>query len=639
MKKFISLCMIVKNEEKVIERCLSSVSPLVDEVIIVDTGSNDSTKELAGKFTSNIYDFTWINDFSAARNYAASKANGEWILVLDADEFVDEENFKQFKQELKDNKGEFDAYSAKILNFTGAFGESLVQNYHDRIYKNNGEILYYRSIHEQLKNKIDLKLKIKPSSLLIFHSGYLNQTVSEKDKRQRNKELIDYEITNGSNNPFDYFNLGNEYCSIGEYSKALDSYLKAYRGKQDILMSWVPTTLVQIIICLMHLKRYNDALAVIKDAEEIYIGSPEIPFLKGEIYYLRGQLDDAKEAFLRLVNNTDQFNHIILRPDLKDQTPNVRLGEINIFEENYSGAIYHYSSVLNINKYNEQAISKIIYILNKFHSNKEITQFLLSNKLINEKNIQNYVKECLNVGNVELAIEILNNQPYEHQLLNKVCLLKSLCINNEGSFPSKDLQDILEGTVLRDLLKSKWVNIVDLFLLREYIKEDPNVSNLLKQFQNDEFFIFLTNLLDYHHVDSIEGDLFVFALSTLLTYRLYPLCSEMLKYVDQLDQESLAKVATLLFSHDFKAESLEFYEKVEWGYLKEQDLINIINSLIQTNSKDNVIEIAKYAIIMFEQDFRFYKYILENTNDAEVLEDTLQKAKTIFGDSNYLRKI
>ena len=71
----ISLCMIVKNEEKNLERCLSSYAPLMDEIIVVDTGSTDKTKEIAAKFTDKIYDFTWINDFSAARNFSFEKAN------------------------------------------------------------------------------------------------------------------------------------------------------------------------------------------------------------------------------------------------------------------------------------------------------------------------------------------------------------------------------------------------------------------------------------------------------------------------------------------------------------------------------------------------------------------------------------
>src|SRR5690606_22915077 len=137
MKPFISLCMIVRNEERVLDRCLSSVNNLVDEIILVDTGSTDNTQEIAKKYTKNIYHFEWINDFSAARNFAADKATGEWILVLDADEYVDEDNFREFIKLLKEDNERFDAYDAKIINFSGMSGEFLMQNYHDRIYRNN----------------------------------------------------------------------------------------------------------------------------------------------------------------------------------------------------------------------------------------------------------------------------------------------------------------------------------------------------------------------------------------------------------------------------------------------------------------------------------------------------------------------
>lgn len=92
----ISLCMIVKNEEAVLKRCLDSIADLMDEIIIIDTGSKDRTKEIAASYTSKIYDFKWTNDFSAARNFSFSKASMNYIYTADADEILDETNRERF---------------------------------------------------------------------------------------------------------------------------------------------------------------------------------------------------------------------------------------------------------------------------------------------------------------------------------------------------------------------------------------------------------------------------------------------------------------------------------------------------------------------------------------------------------------
>lgn len=92
----ISLCMIVKNEEAVLSRCLDSIADLMDEIIIIDTGSTDQTKEIAAKYTSKIYDYKWTNDFSAARNFSFSKATMEYIYTADADEVLDQTNRERF---------------------------------------------------------------------------------------------------------------------------------------------------------------------------------------------------------------------------------------------------------------------------------------------------------------------------------------------------------------------------------------------------------------------------------------------------------------------------------------------------------------------------------------------------------------
>lgn len=92
----ISLCMIVKNEEKILARCLDSLKGIYDEAIIVDTGSTDATKEIAHRYTNKVFDFKWIDDFAAARNYAMEQATCNYIYMADADEVLDEENRKKF---------------------------------------------------------------------------------------------------------------------------------------------------------------------------------------------------------------------------------------------------------------------------------------------------------------------------------------------------------------------------------------------------------------------------------------------------------------------------------------------------------------------------------------------------------------
>lgn len=96
----ITLCMIVKNEQSILERCLISYAGTYDELIIVDTGSTDSTKDIAHKYTDKVYDYKWCDDFAAARNYAFSLASCDYIFSADADEILDERN----NQALKDLK-------------------------------------------------------------------------------------------------------------------------------------------------------------------------------------------------------------------------------------------------------------------------------------------------------------------------------------------------------------------------------------------------------------------------------------------------------------------------------------------------------------------------------------------------------
>ena len=148
----ISLCMIVRDEEDVLERCLSSVADLVDEIIIVDTGSTDHTKEIAAKFTDQIFDFAWTNDFSKARNFSFSKATKEYIYVADADEVIDEENRKRFlqlKQALLPEIEIVQMYYVNQLQYNTTYNFN--REYRPKLYKRLRTFCWEEPIHEMIR--------------------------------------------------------------------------------------------------------------------------------------------------------------------------------------------------------------------------------------------------------------------------------------------------------------------------------------------------------------------------------------------------------------------------------------------------------------------------------------------------------
>ena len=165
----ISLCMIVKNEEKVLTRCLDSLKGLMDEIIIVDTGSTDRTKEIAAKYTDKIYDFKWIDDFSAARNFAFSKATKEYIYSADADEELSAENHKRFML-LKENLlPEIEIVQMKYgnqLHFGTVY--NFDEEYRPKLFKRMREFIWEEAIHETVR----LAPIVYDSDIVITHKPH-----------------------------------------------------------------------------------------------------------------------------------------------------------------------------------------------------------------------------------------------------------------------------------------------------------------------------------------------------------------------------------------------------------------------------------------------------------------------------------
>lgn len=148
----ISLCMIVKNEERVLDRCLSSIADLMDEIIIVDTGSIDRTKEIAGNYTNHVYDFEWVDDFAAARNFAFSKATKDYIYSADADEVLDEENRLRFRQLKEHMLPEIEIVQMRYCNqLSHGTAYNFDAEYRPKLYKRQREFVWIEPVHERVR--------------------------------------------------------------------------------------------------------------------------------------------------------------------------------------------------------------------------------------------------------------------------------------------------------------------------------------------------------------------------------------------------------------------------------------------------------------------------------------------------------
>lgn len=162
----ISLCMIVKNEERILKRCLDSVRDLMDEIIIVDTGSTDNTRQIAEKYTDRVYDFQWIDDFSAARNFAFSKATKEYIYSADADEVISEENRERFWLLKETLLPEIEIVQMKYGNqLQNGTVYNFDEEYRPKLFRRLRNFVWEEPIHEMIR----LEPMIYDSDIVITH--------------------------------------------------------------------------------------------------------------------------------------------------------------------------------------------------------------------------------------------------------------------------------------------------------------------------------------------------------------------------------------------------------------------------------------------------------------------------------------
>lgn len=266
----LSLCMIVRNEEANLAQCLSSVKPLVDEIIIVDTGSTDETKAIAAKFTPNLFDFTWCDDFAAARNWSLMYAQGDWILVLDADEVLSPRDFPYLQGLITSAPQDVSGFtllqrnyikSRKDLDYGSVAGfhvresgqseDGFISAKDDpyaesqstvgwlpvpivRLFRNEPRVRFAGIIHEDVTPS--LKGRVVTTSIPIHHYGKMDVetwkskwAVYEKLAEKKAAQEKDY---------YAYFELGRQYLANQKIEEAQKMFLKSILLNDQYWLSW-----------------------------------------------------------------------------------------------------------------------------------------------------------------------------------------------------------------------------------------------------------------------------------------------------------------------------------------------------------------------------------------------------------------
>ena len=190
-----SVGLIVKNEEKYLDRCLSALKPICDaiptEIVVVDTGSTDRTVEIAKKHTDKVYSFEWIDDFSAARNYGLERCSGEWFMFIDADEIFDEDVSSLLDFLNSDKKDKYNSACIHLKNYQDDTYQMYYESIPTRIGKINAGIRFVNSIHECLtfseqEHNYDIKV-------YAHHYGYIGPIVDLK--KERNFKFTDLALS------------------------------------------------------------------------------------------------------------------------------------------------------------------------------------------------------------------------------------------------------------------------------------------------------------------------------------------------------------------------------------------------------------------------------------------------------------
>ena len=298
--------MITKNEEAFLEQCLNSVKDIVDEIIIVDTGSTDKTKEIAKKFNAKVIDFKWVDDFSAARNESIRHATKDWVLVLDADEVIEKKDLIKIKDAIK-NAQDFVGFSLEQRSYINNFFEGAVKNDSDfelikdypfyishflvRLFKNGLGIYFKHKVHELVEDSInEKKLKYRKIKVILHHFGSLKDENLISDKTGQYSKIILKQLEEEPESARYNYQAARMYLGRNDFSNALKYFEKTSKINPDYKLVFS-----EIAKIYLQMNDKNRAVEYFKKSIKNNQNNPSPANNLAVVYMSMGKFENAKK--------------------------------------------------------------------------------------------------------------------------------------------------------------------------------------------------------------------------------------------------------------------------------------------------------------------------------------------------------
>lgn len=302
----VSLCMIVKNEEHNLPDCLRSVADLVAEVIVVDTGSTDRTKEAARGFGARVYDFPWVDSFAAARNESLRHATGDWVFCLDADHRFDTANRQRLRDLFAALPDGLVAYVMGCRNLQDPEEGTGTEVDLVRLFRNHPEARWQYRAHEQILPSLRrLGGEIRRSDVLIHHIGYESKALRMGKQLLRDRRLLEMSHAEDPDDPFILFHLGWHYFVTQGPADALP-WLRWSLERSHPGDSTVRQLYRLIALCHRQLGQHSEVLSVCQDGHRHFPDDEVLLFQEGQTRRKQNDLAGAERCLVRLLGSPDR---------------------------------------------------------------------------------------------------------------------------------------------------------------------------------------------------------------------------------------------------------------------------------------------------------------------------------------------